>query len=67
AAALSAAPSPLARRAIRRWLAEEHPPDAATIDRVLAVAAKTRRACDVGGGRRVRRSAGRLVLETPDP
>jgi tRNA(Ile)-lysidine synthase len=64
AAVLAAAPAPLARRAIRRWLAGTHPPDAATVERVLAVATKASRACDAGGGRRVRRSGGRLVLET---
>ncbi|HZN13965.1 MAG TPA: tRNA lysidine(34) synthetase TilS [Acidimicrobiales bacterium] len=63
ARALAAAPPVLARRAVRRWLAGEHPPDAATVDRVLAVAALEARACDVGGGRRVRRTQGRLVLE----
>ncbi|MDQ4097898.1 MAG: tRNA lysidine(34) synthetase TilS, partial [Actinomycetota bacterium] len=36
--ALAAAPVPLARRAVRRWLTAEHPPDLATVDRVLAVA-----------------------------
>ncbi len=64
AAGVAAAPAVLARRAIRRWLTAEHPPDAATVERVLAVAHKTVRACEVGGGRRVRRSGGRLVLET---
>ena len=40
ARALSAAPAALARRAVRRWLTAgcEHPPDAATVERVLAVA-----------------------------
>jgi tRNA(Ile)-lysidine synthase len=67
AAALAAAPAPLARRAVRRWLrtgAEAHPPDAATVERVLAVARLERLACDVGGGREVRRSAGRLSLRS---
>jgi hypothetical protein len=52
---------------VRRWLAGEHPPDAATVDRVLAVAANRARACDVGGGRRVQRSQGRLVIVATDP
>jgi tRNA(Ile)-lysidine synthase len=68
AGALAAAPEPLARRAVRRWLrlgAEDHPPDAATVERVLAVARGERRACDVGGGREVRRHAGRLRLTLP--
>jgi tRNA(Ile)-lysidine synthase len=63
AAALRTAPVALARRAVRRWLSGEHPPDAATVERVLAVAAKTALACEVGDGRRVRRRDGRLVLE----
>lgn len=66
ARALAAAPAPLARRAVRRWLrtgAEQHPPDAATVERVLAVARGDAVACEVGGGRSVRRSTGRLTLE----
>lgn len=65
ARALGAAPVPLARRAVRTWLRagdEQHPPDAATVERVLAVARNEALACDVGGGRSVRRSAGRLHL-----
>jgi tRNA(Ile)-lysidine synthase len=64
--ALRAAPVPIARRALRRWLrdgAERHPPDAATVERVLAVVRGEATATDVGGGRRVRRSAGRLHLD----
>ena len=62
---LAAAPPALARRAIRRWLRDggAYPPPAATVDRVLAVARLERKACEVGEGRRVRRSAGRLHLE----
>jgi tRNA(Ile)-lysidine synthase len=63
ARALAAAPAPLARRAVRRWLAASHPPDLATVDRVLAVARGEAKAADVGGGRRVVRSRGRLDLE----
>ncbi|MFP5254675.1 MAG: tRNA lysidine(34) synthetase TilS [Acidimicrobiia bacterium] len=65
AGALAVAPLPLARRAVRRWLRsgpEQHPPDAATVARVLAVARGEAVATDVGGGRSVRRSAGRLHL-----
>ena len=67
---LAAAPVPLARRAVRRWLATDHPPDAATVDRVLRVADGTASACDIGAGRRVERSHQRLRLlsnpsETP--
>jgi tRNA(Ile)-lysidine synthase len=65
--ALLAAPLPLARRAIRSWLrcgsdAEHHPPDAATVERVLAVARGEAKGCDVGGGRRIERSRGRLTI-----
>jgi tRNA(Ile)-lysidine synthase len=61
AAALAAAPPPLARRAVRRWLADPYPPDAAAVERVLAVARGEAVACEVGGGRRIRRSGMRLV------
>jgi tRNA(Ile)-lysidine synthase len=68
ARALAAAPPPLARRAVRRWLrapdtgadSECHPPSAAEVGRVLAVAAGLVRACELAGGRRVERRAGRL-------
>jgi tRNA(Ile)-lysidine synthase len=65
--ALQAAPRPLARRAVRAWLrcgsdAEHHPPDAATVERVLAVARGETKASDIGGGRRVVRSRGRLTI-----
>jgi tRNA(Ile)-lysidine synthase len=69
AKALVAAPAVLARRAVRRWLRaadpEDHPPDSATVERVLDVASMRSRACEVGAGQRVRRSAGRLGLEGP--
>ncbi len=63
AAALSAAPLALARRAARRWLQgdAEHPPDAAAVTRVLSVAAGERVATDVEPGIHVRRRQGRLV------
>ena len=58
----------LARRAVRRWLRdssgpERHPPSAAEVERVLAVAAGQVVACELSGHRRVRRSRGRLQLE----
>ena len=67
AKALAAAPVVLGRRAVRRWLSAgcDHPPDAAAVDRVLAVARGEARAADVGGGRRVARTDQRLRLETP--
>ncbi len=58
--ALAAVPLPLARRAVRRWLRDRYPPDSATVERVLAVAAGEGRATDIDGARRVRRSRGRL-------
>jgi tRNA(Ile)-lysidine synthase len=65
--ALAAAPPVLARVALRLWLRqcsdEGHPPDAATIDRVLAVAGGEIRATEVGGGWRVARTARRLRVE----
>jgi tRNA(Ile)-lysidine synthase len=68
ARALRSAPRPLARRAVRRWLrtagafadAERHPPSAAEVARVLAVAGGEFQACELAGGRRVERRAGRL-------
>jgi tRNA(Ile)-lysidine synthase len=66
ARALAAAPPPLARRAIRAWLRstdERHPPDAAAVERVLAVARGDHLATEVTGGRRVSRSGGRLRLD----
>jgi tRNA(Ile)-lysidine synthase len=64
--ALAAAPAAVARVAVREWLRaddpERHPPDAATVERVLDVAAGRSLATDVGRGRRVERTAGRLRL-----
>ena len=68
ARALAAAPSALARRAVRRWVtaaAPPYPPDAAAVERVLAVARGEHRATEVCGGLRVRRSGGRLLLSGP--
>jgi tRNA(Ile)-lysidine synthase len=67
ARALAAAPLPLARRAVRRWLTEAgdtgHPPDLATVDRVLGVALGQATACQIVGGAWVRRSRQRLSIE----
>ena len=63
ASELRAAPVALARRAIRAWLRTDHPPDAGAVERVLEVARHTHRATEVGGGRRVTRSADRLRLD----
>jgi tRNA(Ile)-lysidine synthase len=74
-AALRAAPVALARRAVRAWLRstqafgdeEAHPPSSDEVTRVLAVADGRAKACELAGGRRVQRRAGRLqvVLLTP--
>jgi tRNA(Ile)-lysidine synthase len=64
--ALGAAPPPLARRAVRRWVAgatDGYPPDAAAVERVLAVARGDVKAADLGCGHRVARTAGVLRLE----
>jgi tRNA(Ile)-lysidine synthase len=65
ARAVAAAPLALARRALRAWLrtldAEHHPPDAAGIERVLAVARGDAVATQLPGGVEVRRSGQRLV------
>ena len=66
AGALSTAPLPLARRAVRAWLRssesggdlELHPPSLAEVERVLAVASGDAKACEVSGGRRVQRRPG---------
>jgi tRNA(Ile)-lysidine synthase len=67
ARALAAAPIALARRAVRRWLGDDadHPPDAATVERVLAVARCEARACELPGGGRVERTEMRL-RRTPE-
>jgi tRNA(Ile)-lysidine synthase len=63
AKALAAAPVALARRAVRNWLTGEHPPDLATIERVLAVARGEAEGCETNDGRRIRRSHQRLSLD----
>lgn len=62
ARALAAAPLPLARRAVRNWLADPMPPDLATVDLVLSVARGEIPGCEVGRGRQIRRSKQRLSL-----
>jgi tRNA(Ile)-lysidine synthase len=69
ARALAACAPPLARRVVRRWLTgaggtSGYPPDRATVDRVLEVAAGTRRACEIPGGHRVERHRQRLRIVT---
>jgi tRNA(Ile)-lysidine synthase len=65
ARAIAAAHPTLARRAVRTWLTVDgYPPDLATVDRVLAVARGEHVACEIGGGRQVRRSGQRLCVST---
>jgi tRNA(Ile)-lysidine synthase len=62
ARAVAAAPRPLARRAIRAWLTVDgYPPDAASIERVLDVAAGRSAACEINGGGRITRTRQRLA------
>jgi tRNA(Ile)-lysidine synthase len=63
ARAVAGAPPVLARRALRRWLADPYPPGAAAIERILAVARGHAVACDVEGKRRISRSGQRLYVE----
>lgn len=65
--ALLAAPLPLARRALRRWLRpalDGRPPSAAALDRVLSVARGEVRGAEVAEGLRVDRRQGALVIST---
>ena len=65
AAEVTAAPAPLARRALRAWLRGPlggRPPSAAALERVMAVARLEARAAEVGRGVTVRRRAGRLYF-----
>jgi tRNA(Ile)-lysidine synthase len=63
--AVTALPASLARRALRAWLrtGAEHPPDAAALERVMAVVRHDARACELNDGRRVSRSGGRLGVD----
>ena len=66
ARAVARSERPLARRALRQWLRTVapveggHPPSLAEVDRVLAVAQGAAVGTELSGGRRVRRSRGRL-------
>ena len=64
AADLASAPIALARRSIRAWLRGEHPPDLASVERVLQVARGEALGTEITGGRSVRRTNGKLRLET---
>ena len=69
AAELTAAPRAVAAEALRAWLAEScgtaSVPSAASIARVLGVAAGRSVATEITGGHRVARSGGRLRVEPP--
>jgi tRNA(Ile)-lysidine synthase len=60
---LATAPVALGRRAVRLWLSGDHPPEAATVERVLAVARGEAVATEIGKGRRVVRHRQRLAIE----
>ena len=68
AAQLAAAPRAVAAEALRSWISETvgSPPSAASIDRVLDVAAGRGTATEITGGHRVARRAGRLRIEPYD-
>jgi tRNA(Ile)-lysidine synthase len=60
-------PRAIARRVVRQWLQGDGPPSSAnTVERVLEVARGDRRAVEIGGGRRVERSGGRLSIVSTD-
>lgn len=67
ARAIRAAEPVLARRTLRRWLTRGgYPPDAASIDRVMAIARGDGIACELPGGRRVERSDQRFRIVDPE-
>ena len=70
AATLADLPPALAATAVRSWWRSttglDHPPDAAAVARIVAVASGSATGCDVVGGWSVRRTAGRLRLAGPD-
>jgi len=69
ARAVAKAPEPIARRALREWIRGEgpYPPDLAGVDRVLAVARGEVVAAQVAPSTTIRRTAGRLRVERPEP
>ncbi len=67
ARAVATATPVVARRALRTWLSSDgYPPDAAAVERVLAVARGDAVACELPGGRRVERSGQRFRVVEPD-
>ncbi len=63
---LRTAPEVVVRRALRRWVGAP-PPSADEVERILAVVRGDRVACELSGGRRVRRAAGRVLIDDPRP
>jgi len=67
ARSVAALPVALARRSVRQWLRAsdpgDYPPSLAEVERVLAVASGSVVATEIAGGRRVRRSGGRLAVD----
>ena len=68
ARALAKAPLPLAKKSLRSWLRrdegpERHPPSARELERAWGVVTGQTVACELAGGRRLSRSAGRLRIE----
>jgi len=67
AKAVAAAPTVLARRALRRFIMDNwslgHPPSVESIGRVLSVAQGVATACEIEGGHRVHRTNQKLRLE----
>ncbi len=59
---LAAMPAVLARRAVRQWIGAP-PPSLDEVERVLAVARGDARAAELGGGRRVWRRQGHLLVD----
>jgi tRNA(Ile)-lysidine synthase len=67
AVAVAQTPPAIARRALRRWLTVDgYPPDAASVERVLAVARGEAVACELSDGRRVERSRQRFRIVQRD-
>lgn len=68
ARALAKAPSAVAASALQDWIqaqtGDDYPIDAASVERVLAVASGDAVAAEVSGGHRISRSAQRLRVET---
>ena len=67
AVAVAAAPPPVAARALRAWLGGDHPPSAADVAKVLAVADGAAAACEIAGGDRISRTRQRLTRIPREP